>query len=569
LKAQATPGHELVWYRTATGGVGATRPPIPATNVAGTFDYWVSQRIIFGGCEGPRNKITVTITTPPTVSFVINDSRQCLLGNNFSFSNTSTNTQTNSTYTWDLGDTILTNSPIINHSYTNTGTYWVKLTVNNGGCFKSLTQFVNVIDHPIAAFTYPSVICENQTAIVLQNTSYVPNGSGLINNWWWQINGNISTASVPPAFTHAAGTLTVKLVATTADGCRSDTTIHVLNCYARPVSKIGLNTNLCNNEVIQIKDLSFVPNSTSGQIVKWNWFYDNVLSSGLQNPAIFLSAGQHLISLQTETDKGCKSISIDSLITVNPKPAIALHISDSCVFRNIDYTASAISNVPVNKWIWNFGFGFSQGNATVTKKYVHEDAHTVILIGESNKNCKDTIIRPLVIYYNRAKAMMDTVAAKNEPVQLTTAYASNMRTYNWTPTTGLNNSTVQNPIATYDMDQTYELNTLTAQGCDSYSKILVRRFIGPEIYVANAFTPNRDRTNDTLHVFPVGIKAFNYFKIFNRKGQLVFETYNFRKGWDGKFKGEWVEQDNFVWMASAIDYKGNVLFRKGNVLVLR
>ena len=107
------------------------------------------------------------------------------------------------------------------------------------------------------------------------------------------------------------------------------------------------------------------------------------------------------------------------------------------------------------------------------------------------------------------------------------------------------------------------------QGCDAYSKIIVRRYDGPEIYVPSAFTPNKDGNNDMLKAFPVGIKSFAYFSIYNRNGQLIFTTKNHYLGWDGNYKGVKLDAGNYVWMAMATDYRGKVLFRKGNVLLLR
>ena len=164
-----------------------------------------------------------------------------------------------------------------------------------------------------------------------------------------------------------------------------------------------------------------MPDTAAGRIVKWTWYYDSNQTSVLQNPATILSAGTHLISLQAESDKGCHSIRVDSMILVHPKPEIALALSDSCVFRTIQYTASSINNVPVSRWTWNFGHGEYPGSATITKRFVQEDLHTVTLIGQSDKSCKDTLLRPVTIYYNRTKAVRDTIAAKNQPVQLNTA----------------------------------------------------------------------------------------------------------------------------------------------------
>ena len=56
------------------------------------------------------------------------------------------------------------------------------------------------------------------------------------------------------------------------------------------------------------------------------------------------------------------------------------------------------------------------------------------------------------------------------------------------------------------------------------------------IYVPNAFTPNKDGLNDLLKPFMIGIRELKYFRIFNRWGQLVFETQDPNNGWDGRIK---------------------------------
>jgi gliding motility-associated-like protein len=569
LKALASPGNELLYYTQAVGGIPDTRAPIPSSYTVGPIYYWVSQRSLFGGCEGPRKKMTVTISATPVVLFGINDIQQCQVGNNFVFTNTSTNTLPNATYTWAFGDNDSAFTAVASHTYTRPGPYTVSLTVQNPGCQKTATQRVAVIDKPVAAFSYPPVICENQTPIVFQDNSYVPGGLSPINTWWWQVGNNVSTTTVPATFTSGAGTLPVKMVVTTVDGCQSDTAKDVLGIHYFPIPKFDYNKRLCNNEIIQFTDQSYMPAASADHVVKWHWRYDNQLTTTVQNPPTVLTAGIHHIGLQAESDKGCISRAADSVLLVHPKPSIALNISDSCVFRNILYTASTTTSVPVAKWWWNFGYGLNQGNSAITRRFTQEDYHPVTLIGETPQTCKDTIIRPFIIYYNRSAALRDTVAAMDEPVQLITAKAANMLWYQWTPAIGLNSTIVQNPVATYDRDQVYELNTLTKQGCESYSKVLVRRFKGPELYVANAFSPNRDGNNDVLHVFPVGIQAFNYFRIYNRRGQLVFETTDYHAGWDGTVKGAGADSENYVWMAMAIDYKGNVMFKKGNVLLLR
>jgi hypothetical protein len=67
----------------------------------------------------------------------------------------------------------------------------------------------------------------------------------------------------------------------------------------------------------------------------------------------------------------------------------------------------------------------------------------------------------------------------------------------------------------------YRLATITDQGCESHSQILIKRYKGPELYIPSAFTPNGDGTNDVLKVFPAGIRSFDYMSVFNRFGQQL------------------------------------------------
>jgi len=65
------------------------------------------------------------------------------------------------------------------------------------------------------------------------------------------------------------------------------------------------------------------------------------------------------------------------------------------------------------------------------------------------------------------------------------------------------------------------------------------------------------------------MKEFRLFNIYNRYGQLIFTTNNAGIGWDGKLKAKIQDTGSFVWMAEAVDYKGNIISRKGTVLLVR
>jgi gliding motility-associated-like protein len=154
-------------------------------------------------------------------------------------------------------------------------------------------------------------------------------------------------------------------------------------------------------------------------------------------------------------------------------------------------------------------------------------------------------------------------------------------TYSWTPTIGLSNPDVANPSVYVMQDMVYKVLATTAAGCSGEGTFKIRAYKGPDIYVPTAFTPNGDGLNDRVRPFSVGIEHLNYFRVFDRWGQLMYEykgekrgpvVYNMLQstiGWDGTFKGKGVNTGTFVWLAEGITAAGKTVFRKGSVTLIR
>ncbi|HEY6063296.1 MAG TPA: gliding motility-associated C-terminal domain-containing protein, partial [Chitinophagaceae bacterium] len=118
-------------------------------------------------------------------------------------------------------------------------------------------------------------------------------------------------------------------------------------------------------------------------------------------------------------------------------------------------------------------------------------------------------------------------------------------------------------------DYHYIVTGTTPEGCEGSDDILIKIYQGPDIYVPSGFTPNNDGLNDLLKAIPVGIKEFRYFRVYNRWGQMIFSARDPSTGWDGKINGAEQPTGTFVWMAEAVDYKGNLVSRKGVVTIVR
>ena len=89
------------------------------------------------------------------------------------------------------------------------------------------------------------------------------------------------------------------------------------------------------------------------------------------------------------------------------------------------------------------------------------------------------------------------------------------------------------------------------------------------IYVPRVFTPNGDGTNDVLKPILVGIQTFQYFTVYNRWGNIIFQTTDPNQGWDGTFKGVPQPVETYLWIAAGIDDNGKTIVQKGMTSLAR
>lgn len=160
----------------------------------------------------------------------------------------------------------------------------------------------------------------------------------------------------------------------------------------------------------------------------------------------------------------------------------------------------------------------------------------------------------------------DTTAIIGSPHQLLATGGIN---YVWSPAAVLNNSFISNPVATLFDNTQLRVAATNSYGCTNYAYINIKVYLGPTYYIPTAFTPNNDGLNDVLSFVPVGIKETEYFRVFNRWGQLVFESNHWKKGWDGKHNGSAGLQGVYVWMIKGKDKDDRVITMNGTVTLIR
>ena len=149
--------------------------------------------------------------------------------------------------------------------------------------------------------------------------------------------------------------------------------------------------------------------------------------------------------------------------------------------------------------------------------------------------------------------------------------ASGGNFYAWSPAEGLDDAQVYNPVASPTQTTLYQVQITKANGCISTDTITVWVGTGNldnAFLVPNAFTPDGDGKNDCFGVRHWGSVSQLQFTIYNRWGELVFQTKDPSICWDGKYKGIQVSTGTYVYMISALTPCGPVV-RKGTITLIR
>jgi hypothetical protein len=201
---------------------------------------------------------------------------------------------------------------------------------------------------------------------------------------------------------------------------------------------------------------------------------------------------------------------------------------------------------------------------------------TVYVLSIMNAGCPNALRDTFMIHVHQkivVDAGHDTAVVFNQPLQLNaSSNDSTANFYSWVPTTGLDDPFIHNPVATLgpSIDSVrYVVTASTEVGCTGVASILVKVFkTMPDIFVPNAFTPG-STANSVFRPVPVGIATFEYFRVYNRYGQLVFSTSQAGRGWDGRVNGKLQDPGTFVWMVQGVSYQGKTVFHKGTVVLVR
>jgi gliding motility-associated-like protein len=193
----------------------------------------------------------------------------------------------------------------------------------------------------------------------------------------------------------------------------------------------------------------------------------------------------------------------------------------------------------------------------------------------SNGFCSDTTRASLLLdNFLKADFTMHEDNCPQEPVSFTTNSVGKIVSHEWSFGDGNFGAgvTATHTYARPSRETIYNVRyTITDSfGCRQTVQKPVKIYISCNIAVPNAFTPNGDGTNDFLYPLNA-IKADKLeFLVFNRWGQLIFRTNNWKNGWDGRFKGQPQPSGAYVWLLRYINRDTDQRFeKKGSAILIR
>lgn len=178
------------------------------------------------------------------------------------------------------------------------------------------------------------------------------------------------------------------------------------------------------------------------------------------------------------------------------------------------------------------------------------------------------VLAPVIVDAGR-----DTSVVAGQPLQFGASSSDpGPDSFLWSPATELNDPLIADPVATYNVEDNtikYTVKATTPFGCTGEGFITVKVFkTKPDIFVPNAFTPGT-AINSLFRPIPVGISSLQYFRIYNRLGQLVYTTSTIGNGWDGTLNGIAQDIGGYVWTVKGTDYNGNIITKSGTMVLIR
>ncbi len=248
-------------------------------------------------------------------------------------------------------------------------------------------------------------------------------------------------------------------------------------------------------------------------------------------------------------------------------------INFGCKADTVNYTHDGRNGV--NNWLWNFDNSITRTTQNTTVVYPTFGTKQATLI-VSNGTCSDTATATILLNNNVTASFISTaVVCPGDPAIYTDSSTGPVTSWSWLFGNG-NTSTLQAPPPQFYpssnviRDIPIRLIVKNNFGCADTAINFIRVVGNCYIAIPKGFSPNNDGLNDFLYPTNAYKARDLLFRVYNRVGQLIFETKDWTNKWDGSFKGNPQDPGTYVWVLHYTNIDTGKRFElKGSTVLIR
>lgn len=494
-----------------------------------------------------------TICAPASINFV---NQSLLIGSSTSFY-------------WNFGDGTTSNEYAPNHTYTQAGLYQVTLIVHDlGSC-----NFADTLVRPILVLANSTQVFPNLINCVGEAVQIgIPPASGDQVTYQWTPTTGLSNPNISNPYASPITATTYHLIL--SDGVCQDTIIQT-------VIPEDIEITLPSQIVVCHGDVAIIsPTVTSNASLQYYWsespYFTNILNTDYNDSTLHYTPHQQTTLLYFKAfSESCDAIVVVQLIESRieytlPNPLISCFESDVVIDLNV--------TSPNCTYTWSPNEYIISG-ADSDSPIVNPPITTTFSVTITNSyGCSDTlsilVTKQTGTFLFEFEAWCDSpnIFLGQNALLESTNYTDNLYIYSWTPAhlvaSPTNHSTNASPIIT----TIFTVKVTDIYGCskeDTVTIFVTERICDePYVYVPNAFTPNGDGNNDVLYVRSEILEIFT-LRIYNRLGELLFETNNLLQGWGGTYKGENCPAGVYDFFLEGFCNNQKQILKKGNITLIR
>jgi gliding motility-associated-like protein len=506
------------------------------------------------GCAPVQDQITISIADEPVVD--IGPDFAICLGQSHQFNPTITPNNQTYAFSWSPG-TDLSSTTIANPTTTPTAdiTYYLMVTPTLASCPGYDTIVVDVIPNDFTLENPDTAICEGGSVQVRAN------GPIEFQYHWTPSTGVSDAFIIDPLITPQQAETYV--ITATHPNCPDMVHSFSIDMQPNPQVFLGPDKEICQWDSVHII-ADVLP--TTYSLYTYNWLLDELDSFNAYHVIYHgYEPGTAEIILEVTTPAGC--LGADTMnITVHPGNFGTATPSAADLCPRDTLQLSATGGVTYN-WTSDSGIPNISDASSATPYVYPESDNMYTLIITDQFGCTDTFTVDVAVHSNAVISLADSTRLyPGETYQID--LAGNTYYHTWTPAAGLSATDISNPVANPTVDTRYYVEGTTEWGCKTMDSIDV--FVDPSsiLDIPNAFTPG-SAPNAEFKIVKRGIAKLNYFRIFNRWGNLVFETTDINKGWDGTYKGDIQPMGVYIYTVEALTNTNDRFVKQGNVTLIR